>query len=47
MAGRQSVPRNSDQFFDSLGQRGYYRQSHDTADLIFESFIADGRSANI
>ena len=47
MAGRQSVPRTSDQFFDSLGQRGHYRQSHDTADLILKSFIADGRSVNI
>ena len=47
MAGRQSVPRTSDQFFDSLGQRGHYRQSHDAADLILKSFIADGRSVKV
>ena len=47
MAGRQSVPRASDNFYDSLGQRGYYRQSHDAADLIFKSYIDDGRSVKI
>ena len=47
MAGRQSVPRASDHFYDSLGQRGYYHQSHDTADLIFKTYIDDGRSVKI
>ena len=47
MAGRQAVPRASDHVYDSLGQWGYYRQSHGTADLIFKCYLDDGRHANI
>ena len=41
------MPHASDHFYDSLGQRGYYRQSHDTADLIFKSYLDDCSSVKI
>ena len=40
-------PRASDRYYDALGQSGFYRECHDTADLIFVCRGADGVEARV
>ena len=47
LPGRQAAPRASDNYYDRLGQRGHYRQSHSTADLIFKSYLGNGKDVKI
>ena len=47
LPGRQAAPRANDNYYYGLGQRGHYRQSHTTADLIFKRYLDNCRDAKI
>ena len=46
-SGELAEPCGTDEYYDRVGHRGHFRQSHSTADLIFKSFPSDGRDARI